>query len=140
MGLKIRAYAAAGWSYNPTNTGWTFSASSGTAANGSPWVANAPEGVQAAFIQNTGTMSRSFNVTVAGAYVLAFKAANRPGYVPSALVITVDSKTILTLSPGQIGQGGDFNLFQCSGHRVDRRNTQPRVSRHAEWSGFGHHH
>jgi hypothetical protein len=57
-------------------------------------------------------MSRSINVPVAGAYVLSFQAANRPGYVPSGLVITVDNKTILTLSPGQIGQGSDFNLFQ----------------------------
>ena len=111
-GFESPAYAAAGWSYNPTSTGWTFSSTSGTARNGSPWVGNSPEGVQAAFIQNAGTMSCSFNVAVAGAYVLAFKAANRPGYVPSGLVITVDSKTILTLSPGQIGQGGDFNLFQ----------------------------
>jgi hypothetical protein len=75
-------------------------------------VNSAPEGVQVAFIQNAGSISRTINVAVAGAYVLSFQAANRPGYVPSGLVITVDNKTILTLSSGQIGQGSDFNRFQ----------------------------
>ena len=112
-GFESPAYAAGGWSYNPTNTGWNFISSSGTAANGSPWVNSAPEGVQVAFIQNAGSMSSSINVAVAGAYVLSFQAANRPGYVSSGLVISLDNKTLLTLSPGQIGQGGDFNRFQC---------------------------
>jgi hypothetical protein len=75
-------------------------------------VTSSPEGVQAAFIQNAGSMSCSINVAVAGAYVLSFQAANRPGYVPCGLVISLDDKTILTLSSGQIGQGSDFNLFQ----------------------------
>ncbi|MEY4387924.1 MAG: hypothetical protein RLY20_3207, partial [Verrucomicrobiota bacterium] len=111
-GFESPVYAAGGYSYNPTNTGWTFNSSSGTARNGSPWVNSAPEGIQAAFIQNAGSMSRTLNVPVAGAYVLSFQAANRPGYVSCGLTITVDNKTILNLSPGQIGQGSDFNLFQ----------------------------
>ena len=113
-GFEIPALAANGWSYNPTNTGWTFSASSGTARNGSPWVTNAPEGVQAAFIQNNGSMSCVINVTVPGSYVLAFEAANRPGYPPSGLTVTMDGRMLTSLSPGQIGRGGDFNAFQCA--------------------------
>lgn len=43
---------------------------------------------------------------------LFFLAFNRPGCVPSGLGVTEDGKFIGMLTPGQIGQGGDFNRFE----------------------------
>jgi hypothetical protein len=68
-----------GFQYNPSGAGigWTFSASSGIQHNGSAWgAAAAPEGVQTAFVQSTGTISQALSLN-AGNYTLAFKAAQR---------------------------------------------------------------
>ena len=68
-----------GYQYNPgaAGVGWTFSAQSGIEGNGSAWgAATAPSGVQAAFIQSTGTISQTLSLN-AGSYTLSFQAAHR---------------------------------------------------------------
>ena len=110
-GFETPAYAAQGWSYNPSGTGWTFSPASGIASNKTPWVTTSPQGVQIAFIQNGGSIRGEIGVAANGYYHLNFTAANRPSYPPSGLVVEIDDITLATFPPGQIGSGGDFNTF-----------------------------
>ena len=72
--------------YQPQGAGWTFAGNSGIEANGSAWnAANAPDGVQAAFLQSLGAgqlgangqISQSLNFTATGGYILQFQAAQR---------------------------------------------------------------
>ena len=73
--------ALIGYQYNPTaaGIGWTFSSSSGIQRNGSTWgAAKAPDGVQTAFVQGTGTLSQAISLG-AGTYTLSFQAAGRYG-------------------------------------------------------------
>jgi hypothetical protein len=77
-GFEIPALSG-GYQYNLSGTGigWTFSSGSGIEGNGSAFgAAAAPEGVQAAFIQGTGTISQTLNLN-AGSYTLSLKAAQR---------------------------------------------------------------
>ena len=88
------------YQYNTSTSGigWTFSANSGVQSNGSPWgAAPAPEGVQTAFIQSTGTISQALTLA-AGTYTLSFKAARR-GCCVSPYVQPVK----VTLDGAQIG-------------------------------------
>jgi hypothetical protein len=67
------------YQYNPTGAGvgWTFSANSGIESNGSAFgAASAPNGVQAAFIQATGSISQALSLN-AGNYTLSFQIAKR---------------------------------------------------------------
>ncbi|MES2659619.1 MAG: Ig-like domain-containing protein [Verrucomicrobiota bacterium] len=73
--------------YNPNGGGgWTFSGASpsgsGIVANGSAFSnPNAPEGIQAAFVQGTGTMTQTFaGFTPGTTYQIRYAAAQRPGY------------------------------------------------------------
>ena len=64
---------------NPTGAGigWVFSSKSGIQANGSTWgAAPAPSGTQTAFIQSTGKISQTLNLS-AGVHTLSFQAARR---------------------------------------------------------------
>ncbi len=117
-GFETPAYAPQGWSYNPSGTAWTFSSSSGTASNNTPWVGVSPEGVQVAYLQNSGTMSAEVSVSSDGHYRLSFLASNRPGYPASGLVVTLDGVLLGVLPPGHIGRGGDFNRFELPAVRL----------------------
>ena len=117
-GFEAPAYDLQGWSYNPTGTAWTFSPSSGTASNNTPWVGTSPEGVQVAFLQNNGTLSAEVSASADGHYRLSFLAANRPGYPASGLVVTLDGVFLDVLPPGHIGRGGDFNRFELPAVRL----------------------
>lgn len=96
--------------YNPAGGGWTFSAQSGISANGSVFTAgsaNAPEGVQAAFIQGTGSISRTFSGLTPGvSYAIVFSAAQRAtgsGWNTNGQTwkVTVDGATVANHTPGQ---------------------------------------
>jgi hypothetical protein len=76
------------YQYNPSGGSWTFTAQSGNngsgiTANGSLFNSrnpNAPEGVQAAFLQSTSTISQAISGFVPGAkYAVTFSAAQRAG-------------------------------------------------------------
>jgi hypothetical protein len=65
----------------PTGSSWSYSGSSGIAANGGTMTSGnppAPEGNQVAFIQNDGSLWQTATVA-AGTYTLSFKAAQRSG-------------------------------------------------------------
>jgi len=65
----------------PTGSNWSYSGSSGIAANGGTMTSGnppAPEGNQVAFIQNDGSLWQTSTVA-AGTYTLSFKAAQRSG-------------------------------------------------------------
>jgi hypothetical protein len=117
-GFETPAYAPQGWSYNPTGTAWTFSPSSGTASNNTPWVGTSPEGVQVAYVQNNGTMSTEVTASADGHYRLSFLASNRLNYPASGLVITLDGILLGVLPPGHIGRGGDFNRLELPAVRI----------------------
>jgi hypothetical protein len=110
--FEVPSYAPQGWSYHPTGTSWNFLSSSGTAANNTPWVGISPEGSQVAYLQNNGSMNTEVIVSSDGHFRLSFLASNRPNYLASGVVVMLDGEVIGTLTPGQIGQGGDFNRFE----------------------------
>ncbi|HZS53706.1 MAG TPA: family 78 glycoside hydrolase catalytic domain [Bryobacteraceae bacterium] len=81
----FEAPATSSFIYNPAGSSWTFSGAagngSGVTSNGSIFTssnANAPQGVQVAFLQKTGTISQTLNGFAPGAvYTITFSAANR---------------------------------------------------------------
>ncbi len=117
-GFETPAYAPQGWSYNPSGTAWTFSATGGTASSNSPWVGTSPEGAQVAYLQNNGSMSTQVSVSSDGQYRLSFLAANRPNYLAGGLVVTLDGVQIGTYQPGHIGRRGNFNRFELPAFRL----------------------
>jgi hypothetical protein len=77
--FEVPALAAGTFQYAPNGSPWQFAAGGGVCANGSPFNnPNAPDGVQAAFLQGNGSMGE-FVYLDAGAYSLSFMAAQRPG-------------------------------------------------------------
>jgi hypothetical protein len=96
----------AGYIYDPTGSPWTFSGSSpsgsGISANDSAFTFTngpAPEGVQVAFLQETGSFSQLINGLVPGAiYSLTFSAAQRAGNVQTWNV-TMNGATIASYTP-----------------------------------------
>jgi autotransporter-associated beta strand protein len=117
-GFESPAYAPQGWSYHPTGTNWTFTSSSGTASNNTPWVSTSPQGGQVAFLQNNGSMSAAVTASADGSYRLSFLASNRPGYPATGLVVKLDGVQLAAYTPGQIGSGGDFNRFELPAVRI----------------------
>ena len=93
------------YGYQPANSDWTWSGLAGIQHNGSLG-ADAPEGVQTAFLQGSGTASQigafSCNVTLAaGTYKVTFKAAQRATGNAVPIQVTLDSSTIGTaITPG----------------------------------------
>ena len=81
---------------------WTFGTSSGLvtygAAFGSP---AAPAGNQVAFVQNSSTMSQTWN-DPGGTRQITFQAANRSGYGASVLRVSIDSTVIGTWTLGNV--------------------------------------
>jgi hypothetical protein len=91
-GFEAPALAAGTFSTAPAGSPWTFAGSAGIASNGSGFTsANppAPQGTQVAFLQNTGSVQQSINVTTAGTYAVDFFAAQRGGFNTSAQTFRV---------------------------------------------------
>ncbi len=66
--------------YDPTGSAWTFSGTSGISGNHSGFTSGnppAPQGVQVAFLQKTGSITQTVAGWAAGTYVLTFDAAQR---------------------------------------------------------------
>jgi hypothetical protein len=94
-----------GYQYNPSGGSWTFS---GASPNGSGIVGNgslfanpsAPQGVQAAFVQEDGTISQAIPGFNPGTpYMISFYAAQRPANAQSWNV-TVNGTVIASFNPG----------------------------------------
>jgi hypothetical protein len=133
-GFETPALAAGAYQYNPAGSGmgWTFSANSGVQRNGSAWgAASAPEGVQTAYVQNTGTISQALTLA-AGTYTLAFKAAQRaccvaPNVQP--VKVTLDGAQIGSLvSPSSTSFATFsivFNVASSGSHTIGFAGTDP---------------
>jgi len=93
------------YQYNPSGGSWTFG---GTSPNGSGLVGNgslfanpsAPQGVQAAFVQENGSISQAISGFTPGInYTVSFLAAERPNNAQSWNV-TVNGTVIASFNPG----------------------------------------
>ncbi len=100
------------YQYNPSGASWTFTPSSsnggsGITANNTIFSSSnspAPQGVQVAFIQRTGTMSQSLSGFVPGAtYTVTFSAAERgtTNVAGQTWNVTLNGTTIASYAPGQ---------------------------------------
>ena len=96
--------------YNPSGGSWTFSngtgSGSGVTANNSAFTAAnpvAPQGVQVAFLQTTGTIAQAISGFVPGAtYTVTFAAAQRGQYQNGGQSwnVTIDGTVIGSFNPG----------------------------------------
>jgi hypothetical protein len=88
--------------YNPTQLGWTFSGAGITGNNSGFTSGNpvAPIGSQVAFVQTKGTITRELAGLIPGSsYQLDLYAAQRAGYSPQTLSLSVGSLNIGTVAP-----------------------------------------
>ena len=98
--------------YNPSGATWTCSphgtnAGAGISANASSFTSSnsvAPQGVQVAFVQGTGTLYQTLSgFTVGTAYTVAFSAAQRIGtnVAGQTWQVKLDGSTVASYAPGQ---------------------------------------
>ncbi len=102
------------FAYNPTGAPWTFSGSAGIAGNGSGFTSgnpNAPEGVQVAFLQETGSFSQTIDLQ-AGTYSLTFLAAQRGNWNQGGQTfeVLVDGANVGVFTPSS----ADYLAFQSA--------------------------
>jgi autotransporter-associated beta strand protein len=108
-GFESPDFAPGGWSYlgNDGIVAWSISGG-GIASGASPWVATAPEGDQAGYIQLNGSISQTITVNQDGEYVVRFQTANRPGYTASDLTVSIEATQVGSWSAAQLASGGAF--------------------------------
>ena len=99
------------WAYNPTGTSWTFGGTGGglqgiANKNTTTWFSTAPpDGNQAAFLQQVGTISQSVSVTTPGVYAISFSAEGRSGSAgPEGVIVQVDGVTVGTWPAAAVSQ------------------------------------
>jgi hypothetical protein len=90
--------------YDPTGSPWAFSGLSGISGNNSGFTAGnptAPQGVQVAFLQETGSFTQTVTGWVAGTYVLTFYAAQRENYQAHQqnFNVLIDGNVVSTFTP-----------------------------------------
>lgn len=95
--------APGSYRYAPDASPWQFAGASGVAVNGSSFTyanPNAPNGVQVAFLQNTGRMTQSVYLD-AGAYAVTFLTAQRATAQASSqqVAILVDGVQVGSVTP-----------------------------------------
>jgi hypothetical protein len=109
LGFETPSIGSGNYQYNPSGASWTFSGAppsgSGIVANGSGFGnPNAPEGVQAAFVQETGTISQAISGFAAGTtYQITFTAAQRSGgnqHGGESWNVTANGAVIASFNPG----------------------------------------
>jgi alpha-L-rhamnosidase len=111
LNSSFESPALSTYRYSPGSASWTFRAQSGTngsgiARNGSVFTAgnpNAPEGVQVAFLQGTGTITQTVSgLTPGQRYLLLFSSAQRATYVNDGQTwnVTLDGTAIASFKPG----------------------------------------
>ena len=81
FGFETPSLGTSNYQYNVSGGSWTFSGNSGIVAKGSGFGnINAPQGVQAGFVQMNGTISQAISgLTPGTTYTVTFSAAQRPG-------------------------------------------------------------
>ena len=107
-----------GYVYDPTGASWTFTGSAGVEGNNSAWgAAPAPQGTQAAFLQETGVISQSISGFTSGQnYDLTFMSAQRPGDLPQSFTVSMDGTVLGTYIPASTAfQAFTIPLVNVSG-------------------------
>ena len=85
---------AQNYHYNPGAQPWAFTVGSGLTANGSAFGSPpAPQGAQAAFVQDGGYMTQTW-VDAGNSYQLSFSAAGRVGYGVPTLSVSIDGAAL----------------------------------------------
>jgi len=109
FGFETPSMAGGSFQYNPLGSPWTFT---GTSPNGSGMIANgsgfgnpsAPQGVQAAFVQEMGSISQVLSGFTPGTnYTITYSAAQRSGasqHGGESWNVTIDGAIIKTNAPG----------------------------------------
>ena len=93
----------ASYAYDPTGSAWAFAGQSGLTGNGSAFTSanpSAPQGSQAAFLQNQGSFGQTVSGFAAGSYRVAFAAAQRANYQAQTFQVLVDGSVVGTFTPG----------------------------------------
>ena len=103
-GFEQVVVGAGNFQYDPTGSPWTFSGSSGISGNNSGFTSGnppAPQGVQVAFLQGTGSFTQSVAGWAAGSYVLTFDAAQRGNFGVSQenFSVLIDGSVVGTFTP-----------------------------------------
>ena len=110
-GFEQPAVATGAFEYDPTGSPWVFTGSSGISGNNSGFTSGnppAPQGVQVAFLQGTGSFSQSVTGWAAGSYVLTFDAAQRGNFGVSQqnLEVLIDGSVVGTFKPSSTSYQG----------------------------------
>jgi fibronectin type 3 domain-containing protein len=106
------------YAYNPTGGVWTFSGAagngSGIVGNGSAFSSpNAPQGTQAAFIQEFGSIAQTISGFIPGTnYTITFLAAERSGYSAQTWKVTINGTTVGSFNPGTSATA--YQLYKAS--------------------------
>jgi uncharacterized protein YabE (DUF348 family) len=117
--FEVPGLAANTYQYAPAGSPWQFSGTAGVSSNGSSLTSGnpvAPDGVQVAFLQGSGSMSQSVNLG-AGTYNLSFQAAQRAGSVQThyeEIQVLVDGGQVGLVTPADT----QYRLYQTSNFTV----------------------
>ena len=99
-----------GYRYTSDGASWTFEGGAGISGNNSDFTSGnspAPNGLQVAFLQQSGRMSQTASIP-AGQYFLSFAAAQRLNYAIGTQTIDV---TVDGTSLGQFQPGAEYSRF-----------------------------
>jgi uncharacterized protein (DUF2141 family) len=103
-GFEQPSVGAGQFQYDPTGSPWTFTGLAGISANNSGFTAGnppAPERLQVALVQETGSFSQSVTGWAAGSYTINFLAAQRGNHQASQqnVNVLVDGVVVGTFTP-----------------------------------------
>ena len=114
-GFETPLLGKGNYQYSPTGSDWTFSNGAGIAANGSAFTSNnpnAPQGMQVAFLQQTGSIRQTISF-VAGSYQISFRAAQRKKNNEDFQIL-IDGQVIGTFTP----DGSKYKRYSTTGFTV----------------------
>jgi YD repeat-containing protein len=120
-GFEAPGVGAGNFQSVPTGTAWTYTGAAGVSAGGSGFTAgnpDAPEGVQVAFLQSTGSAAQTVGGLAAGTYTLTFQAAQRGNYNPDgpqSVRVLVDGTVVGTFTPAGAGYEAFTGTFTLAG-------------------------
>lgn len=118
--FELPSLGGGNFQYNPSGASWTFAGASpsgsGIVANGSGFGnPNAPDGVQAAFVQEYGSVSKTISGFVPGTtYAVNYSAAQRSGgnqHGGESWNVKIDNTVIQSNSPGATSYAAYTAMF-----------------------------
>jgi len=103
-GFEQVVVGAGNYQYDPTGSPWAFTGSSGISGNDSAFTSGnppAPQGLQVAFLQATGSFTQTVTNWAAGSYVLTFDAAQRGNHQASQqnFNVLIDGNVVSSFTP-----------------------------------------